>query len=105
MTCVVTTARTAEDDIADAASYIALDSPISSQRFGEEILLCFQRIAQFPESGQRVISGSVNFRRVRVSTRFDQWLVYFRMINADTIEVVRVLHGRRDIAALLREMP
>lgn len=105
MSRVVRTTLAADDDIADSVSYIGLDSPVSARRFIEEIAICFQRIAEFPAIGFELHGFKNPVRRVRVSPRFGHWLVIYRELDADMIEVVRVLHGRRDIAALLRETP
>ena len=102
MTAVVTTTQAADDDIRNAAHYISQDSPLSAARFATEILECFQRIAEFPQSGREIDALATPLRRVRVSSRFRRWLVFYRRLDAETLEVVRVLHGARDVTALLR---
>jgi plasmid stabilization system protein ParE len=77
MTAVVTTTQAADDDIRNAAHYISQDSPLSAARFATEILECFQRIAEFPQSGREIDALATPLRRVRVSSRFRRWLVFY----------------------------
>ena len=42
-------------------------------------------------------------RVVRVSSRFRRYLIFYRLLDETTIEIVRLLHGARDLAALLAD--
>jgi toxin ParE1/3/4 len=46
----------------------------------------------------------VNARTFRVSSRFEKYLVFYQPYD-ERIEILRVVHGARDITALLEEEP
>ena len=59
-------------------------------------------IERFPEGGGRLLlegHEDLDFRYVRPKG-FDWYLIFYRLSNT-TIEVVRVLHASRDLAAAL----
>jgi plasmid stabilization system protein ParE len=64
---------------------------------------CFQRIAESPDIGHAVPEFTT-LRAVRVSSRFWRYFVFYRSPDTETIEAVRVLHGARDLTALLRDI-
>jgi toxin ParE1/3/4 len=96
---LVTLTRVAEQDIRDIASYIALDNPPAARQFGAAILDATRQLREFPNSG-RSIPG-YPMRALRVSSQFRRYHIYYRFIEADAIEIVRVLHSARDISAVL----
>lgn len=104
MTLRVTTTRAADADIRDIAIYIALDNRQTAEQFADELHKTFARIAEHPNAGIAVTNFRLPLRRMRVSQRFRRYLVYFRQSSPDEIEVVRVLHSARDIAALLASL-
>ena len=103
MTSRVTTTRVADSDIRDIATYIAADNRKAAERFGEELWLAFERIGSAPNSGRMVRGFGVGLRVVRISSRFRRYLIFYRVLGDASIEVVRVLHGARDISALLND--
>lgn len=99
----VTTTRVADKDIRDIATYIAADNRRAAETFGRELWLTFKRIGSAPHSGRAVRGFGVTLRVVRVSSRFRRYLIFYRVIDDASVEVVRVLHGARDITGLLGE--
>jgi toxin ParE1/3/4 len=65
----------------------------------------FQRLAGMPGIGTRYELENAAFGELRffpVSSRFKKYLVFYRAV-ADGIEIARVLHGARDLPAILAE--
>jgi plasmid stabilization system protein ParE len=56
----------------------------------------FERVAEFPESGERYQHPQGELRRVIVSP----YLIFFRL-SGHEIDIVRILHGSRRWEALL----
>ena len=103
MMLVVTTTRVADQDIRDIATYLAADNRKAAEQFGQELGHAFARIADAPRSGRPVRGFRAALRVIRVSSRFRRYLIFYRLIGNQSIEIVRVLHGARDITALLRD--
>lgn len=82
--------RRADEDISAIWSYIARDNISAADRMVDRFTDTFQRIAEFPESGDRYSHPHGELRRVIVSP----YLIFFRLSD-DQIEIVRVLHGSR----------
>jgi plasmid stabilization system protein ParE len=99
----VTTTRVADRDIRDIVTYIAADNRKAAETFGRELWLTFERIGSTPYSGRAVRGFGVALRVARVSSRFRRYLIFYRVIDDASVEVVRILHGARDIAGLLAE--
>lgn len=93
-------------DIDNHVRYIAEDNPVSAQRFGVELRATLSRIELMPQSFRRQrLVPEIRFadvRVARVSSRFSQYLIFFKPTAPETYRVVRVLHGKRDLPALLR---
>jgi|SRR6185295_4131924 len=104
MSLLVTTTQAADDDIRDIATYIAADNRPAARRFGVELSQTFDLIADTPLLGRRVQGFGAVLRVVRVSSRFRRYLIFYRQIDKSTVEIVRVLHGARDITAILIEL-
>jgi toxin ParE1/3/4 len=102
MSRVVTTTVAADNDIRAIATYIAADKPQSARDFGIELGKVFNRIGEHADLGRVIDVGlPITLQVVRVSRRFRRYLVFYRVLDAECIEVVRVLHGARDVNTLL----
>ena len=101
----VTTTAAAEKDIQDIARYIASDNPPAARRFSEEIWTALAHLSDMPDAGFPVTNLSAPLRVVRVSARFRRYLIFYRLVDEANVEIVRVLHGARDITRLMRELP
>ena len=69
-----------------------------AERLLRDIDNAAERVAGRPLAGAPRPNFEVQFRSVRVAP----YLLFYR-IQADTVEVVRVLHERRDLAAAFDE--
>lgn len=96
----------ATQDLIDLATYLYLADPISdvSERFLTAAENEFLRLAQMPGMGTAYPSDfgrSANLRRWPIPG-FRNYLIFYRPV-ATGVEVIRVLHGSRDIAAAFGE--
>jgi toxin ParE1/3/4 len=82
--------RLADEDISAIWNYIARDNPSAADRIVDRFTETFERLAEFPESGERYSHPQGELRRSIVSP----YLIFFRLSD-DQIEIVRVLHGSR----------
>jgi toxin ParE1/3/4 len=85
--------------------YLREGSPASADRFRLQAEATFERLASGPNIGTRYEFDHPALAEVRyfpLPSRFKKFLVFYRPV-ADGIEIVRVLHGARDIHRLLSE--
>ncbi|MGH8631179.1 MAG: type II toxin-antitoxin system RelE/ParE family toxin [Burkholderiales bacterium] len=78
-------------DFDEAQGYIAQDNPLAAQAVAQRIADAAKRLTENPEIGR---PGHVPGTREWVVTRTPHLLVY--RINGQTLEILRVWHGRRD---------
>ena len=91
----------ARRDLAECAAFIARSNPRAAADFLDSARRTFARLAGLPSLGAawEPLSPSLrDFRRFRV-TVFGDYLIFYRPIERG-VEIVRVLHGARDIEAL-----
>jgi toxin ParE1/3/4 len=92
-------------DLDAAADYIRIQSgPDRAIRFLREADATFARLAGMPGMGTRYDSEERLFADLRFFpiARHPKFLIFYRPIT-DGIEVVRVLHGARDMSGILAE--
>jgi len=82
-------------DVAEIAVRIARDNPAAANRWMELIDEKFHLLAQMPEMGRKRFDLAPNLRSLPAAN-----YVVFYQPTPDGIQVIRVLHGARDIPAL-----
>jgi toxin ParE1/3/4 len=82
----------AETDLVDIWRYIAQDSPANADRMLDRIGDTPARLAAMPFMGQARFELAPGLRMFPIGN----YLIFFRLIQ-DGIEVIRVLHGKRNI--------
>ncbi|MGY8769883.1 MAG: type II toxin-antitoxin system RelE/ParE family toxin [Pirellulales bacterium] len=92
------------EDIEEIADYIATDSLRAAIRFLENTESTLQALAEFPSSGGLFHSdhprlANVRFRRIK---GFPKHVVFY-IEKKDAIEVIRVLHGARNLDGELKK--
>ncbi len=87
----------ARDDLAEIADYIAQDSPAAARRVIRELKAAMERLAQIPAIG--------HLREDLTDEPLRFWPVYSYLIiyrpEDKPLQVVRVLHGARDVQSIL----
>jgi len=91
-------------DLDAQAEFIQQDSPDAAIRFLEAARETFDLLAKMPELGGVCEFGSPNAAGIRVwpIKGFKNYLIFYRPIQQG-VEIIRVLHGARDIPAVLEE--
>ena len=85
-----------EDDLADIWLSVAKDSPRAADHFLDAIAERILQVAVFPESGPRRPGIGADTRALTIGN----YLILYRLAE-ERIEVVRVVHGARDVSTLL----
>lgn len=99
----VVKSREALRDLVEITGYIAVATGVaSSDRFAASASATFERLARMPGLGTLWVDDHPELADLRVAPvdRFRSHLVFYRPIGGG-IEVVRVLHGVRDLDRLL----
>jgi toxin ParE1/3/4 len=86
----------AQVDLADIWRYIAQDDPLAADHFLDLLGRKFVLLARHPDLGRACDELSAGLQRFPVG----HYLVFYRL-DPHHIEIVRVLHGARDIEACL----
>ncbi|MCL5745820.1 MAG: type II toxin-antitoxin system RelE/ParE family toxin [Acidobacteria bacterium] len=87
-------------DLDQIHAYIAADNPAAADRVLEAALATFEVLAGMPGMGRPrtfKLSELAGMRSLAV-TGFRNYLIFYRSVNAG-VEIVRVLHGARDVDA------
>jgi toxin ParE1/3/4 len=95
-----------EQDLIDQFSYIARDKVEPAERFLQVAEESFDHLAAEPMRGSKWESPLPQLAGVRVypmPSPYRNYLVFYRIIE-DGIEVLTVLHGARDLQAVLRRL-
>jgi toxin ParE1/3/4 len=87
----------AEADLTEIWIFVAQDNAQAADRVVEQIREKCQFLATTPKAGRRRPELDRSIRSLVV----DSYVIFYRE-GAKGVEVVRVLHGRRDIPSLVR---
>lgn len=93
----------AEQDLLEIWLYIAADNPEKADEVLDAIDLALQLLAQTPTLGTQRIYNRSELATMRMCPvpRFRHYLIFYQPLpDRDGIEVIRVLHGSRDLPAL-----
>lgn len=88
----------AQTDLRDIHDYIAEDDPDAALDFVTQLELACEKLTKMPESGR---SRSELARGVR-SLPVKRYIIFYR-VTETTIDILRVLHGARDIERIYEE--
>lgn len=104
MAATVAKTPQARADLLQLANYIARDSLDAALRFLDAAEGAFQLLAQMPEIGTACSFRSPQADGIRVWSiqGFENYLVFYRPTDAG-INVVRVIHGARDVESLFAD--
>lgn len=83
-------------DVDDIWLHIAADDPAAATRLVRRLATGIARLAEFPKSGRARPEIGPSARSVAVGN----YLVLYR-IGEDCVDVIRVIHGAREISELL----
>ena len=94
----------ADADVDAAAFFIAQDSVDAALRFFDAVAATYHKIREHPRADARLMFDHPRLQDVRKCSvqGFSSHLVFYR-IDADMVEIIRVLHAARDLPAVLLE--
>jgi toxin ParE1/3/4 len=92
----------ARRDIIEQALFIGRDQPEAAERFQDAVEQAEQMLADMLAIGAPRPIGRFKDLRVWRVHGFDRHLIFYRPIVGG-IDVIRLLHGSRDIAAVLEQ--
>lgn len=92
----VTLSTRSRADLAGIGEYIARENPARAASFVDELIDACEAVALVP-LGAPLISGRgpPGLRR----KVYQRYLIVYR-VHRDTVEIVRILHGARDVARM-----
>jgi toxin ParE1/3/4 len=94
----------AKRDLTDHFVFLGENASVEvARRFLHASNVSFQTLAQMPELGAKRTFRNPGFSSVRIwpVKSFERYLVLYRPL-ADGVEILRVIHGARDIERLFR---
>jgi toxin ParE1/3/4 len=86
-------------DAGDIRGYIAMDNPEAADRVVQAFEASAALLATLPELGP--CKPRLRGLRLWVVTEFPSYLMFYRMREGQ-VEIVRVLHGARDLQSILK---
>ena len=100
----VVRAGLAEVDLLEHLDYIADDNPDAASRFIQAVEKALERLSEMPEIGAVRECDNPRLAGVRrwPVPKFSRYLIFYQ-VTEDSIRVLRVLHGARDIPSLFED--
>lgn len=90
----------ADRDVDSAIAYLLKDRPVTAQQFVRELEAALRRISQRPAIGSPRYARVLQGLRVWQLPRFPYLVFYLQ--RRSYLDVIRVLHGARDVPTALR---
>ncbi|MEC4806284.1 MAG: type II toxin-antitoxin system RelE/ParE family toxin [Jaaginema sp. PMC 1079.18] len=89
-------------DLIDIATYIAENNLESGERFLKAAEDTFKQLGQMPQLGKQCQFTNLRLQNVRqlVVKGFKNYLIFYQ-VTATGVEILRVIHGSRDIEVIL----
>lgn len=104
MTKGFTFLQKAEKDIEEIMRYISQDNPEVAATFHGAVESTCELLVTMPEMGSPRTFNNPELEGLRMwpMKKFEKYLIFYRS-TPEGIEIVRVLHGARDIPAIFEE--
>ncbi len=95
----------AETDVVEQFDYYAFVEgvPDVALRFANALEIALERLCQFPHIGSPCPLGTLQLRDLRrwPIPEFESHHLFYRVVDGDLIDLVRVVHTARDLRGLL----
>jgi toxin ParE1/3/4 len=88
----------AETDMEEILQYLNQNNPVVAERLATTFHEKGQALAQFPEMGRLRPEIAPNLRSTLVKP-----YVSFYPLDGDVVQIVRILHGKRDLRRIMQE--
>ena len=90
-------------DLEELGAFIAKDNRAAATEVVRQLRLSFEQLARMPQLGRAVRNINMTEQlRMWLSPAFCNYLIFYRELH-DGVEIVRVLHGARDIQRILKD--
>jgi len=91
----------AVDDLEEIVSYIRPDNAMAAEAVRHDILDTAESLGDQPDLGVRPRFSAARFAGIRFlpSQQYPNYLLFYRELS-DEVEILRVLHGARDLPPL-----
>jgi plasmid stabilization system protein ParE len=96
-----------ERDLTEHFATIAQDKIAPAERFLKVAEQSFERLAAMPGMGRAWESSLPELDCVRVypmPSPYRSYLIFYRLLTDNTVEVLAVLHAARDIGAMIEDI-
>ena len=88
-------------DLEELGAFIARDNPAAATEVLRQLRVSFEQLGRMPQLGRVVRKiKTTEPLRMWLSPAFRNYLIFYRELP-DGVEIVRVLHGARDIKRIL----
>ena len=87
-----------EADLEAILEYLHQNQPALAERFATAFYEKGQALARFPEMGRPRPELAPNLR----STLVHPYVLFYR-VEGETVQIVRILHGKRDLRRIIQE--
>ena len=96
----------AADDLDGIVSYIAseLSNPQAAADFLDRLEKVIDEIRSFPESGAPVNNEFLSNTKLRKKTVGSYLLYYLSVPETETVYIVRIVYGKRNMEEILRQL-
>ena len=94
----------ARQDVVEQFLYLESDNPQIADRFLDAVDVAYQDLLEYPLSGHSWESERIPLEDVRIGhlRGFPSHLIFYRPVESG-IEILRVLHGARDLDSALSD--
>jgi len=96
--------RKALEDIEEIVSFIAQDSTKAAKNFRDTLEQTCVLLAEMPDMGMARDFKNPTLTNIRLwpLKRFEKYLIFYR-VQGNTLNIIRVVHGVRDLPTLFGE--
>lgn len=98
----------AHEDVRNIALYIAEDKPEAARAFRVAIENTCETLGALPEMGSVFTFADTELEGLRMLPlrKFKKYLIFYRINTEENVaEIVRIIHGARDIPSLFEQWP
>lgn len=95
----VTISQKAQQDVRDIGEFIGQDNIDAAISFVQRLMRRFDELAPFPAVGRKRDDLKPGYRSVTEG----EYLIFYRLLSEEELEIVRVIHGKRHLGAALNE--
>jgi plasmid stabilization system protein ParE len=93
------------EDVLVYSNYLRDASPVLANRFRRAVDQSLEMIRLFPEAGayhQACLPQAMGLRKRRI-LGFPSYLIIYRTVNRQDVEILRVVHTSRDLPSVLED--